>query len=100
MPFGITRNPSLDIQPRLPVWIRLVDRLPRILAGGVPVVPFNSALRYRARHDGSTSGRPTLTSRERQAALLVVSGYTNRQIAGQRVVAEGGLVNAVRRFQI
>jgi hypothetical protein len=38
MPFGITRNPSLDIQPLLPVWIRWADGLPKILAGGVPVV--------------------------------------------------------------
>lgn len=55
MPFGITGNPSLDIQPRLPVWIRWVDGVPKILAGGVPVVPFNGALRHRARHDGATS---------------------------------------------
>jgi hypothetical protein len=55
MPFGITRNPSLYIQPRLPVWIRWVDGLPKILAGGVLVVPFSGALSHRARHDGATS---------------------------------------------
>jgi hypothetical protein len=54
MPFGITRNPSLGIHPRLPVWIRWVDGMPKILASGVPVVPFNTALRHRARQGGAT----------------------------------------------
>jgi hypothetical protein len=54
MPLGTRRSPSLDIQPRLPVWIRWVNGEPKILAGGVPVVSFNTALRHRARHDGAT----------------------------------------------
>src|SRR5438128_1108216 len=67
MPLGITPNPSLGIQPRLPVWIRWVDGMPKILAGGVPVVPFNTALRYRARHDGAT--RKSLAAYARAGAL-------------------------------
>ena len=48
------QSPSLRIQPQLPVWICWVDGEPKILAGGIPVVPFNTALRHRARHDGAT----------------------------------------------
>lgn len=64
---GITQSPSLRVQPRLPVWIRWVDGLPKILAGGEPIVPFNSALRQRARHDGTT--RKSLAAYARVAAL-------------------------------
>src|SRR6266849_607781 len=67
MPLGIIRSPSLGIQPRLPAWIRWVDGVPKILAGGVPVVPFNTALRHRARHDGAT--RKSLAAYARAAAL-------------------------------
>src|SRR5438876_968557 len=67
MPSGLVRSPSLGIQPRLPVWILWVDGLPKILAGGVPVVPFNTALRHRARHDGAT--RKSLAAYARAAAL-------------------------------
>ena len=54
MPLGIARSPSLGILPRWPVWIGWIDGVPKILAGGVPVIPFNTALRQRARHDGAT----------------------------------------------
>src|SRR3984893_131148 len=67
MAFGIARSPSLGIQPRCRVWIRWVDGLPKILAGGVPVVPFNTALRHRARHDGAT--RKSLAAYARAGAL-------------------------------
>ncbi len=36
------------------MWIRWIDGVPKILAGGVPVVPFTTALRQRPRHDGAT----------------------------------------------
>ena len=68
MPFGITRNPSLSIQPRLPVWIRWLDGTPKIIAGGVPVVPFNTALGQRARHDGAT--RKSLAAYARPAERI------------------------------
>jgi len=42
MPIGIAQSPSFGIQPRLPVWIRWVNGEPKILAGGVPVIPFNT----------------------------------------------------------
>ncbi len=61
------RSPSLGIQPRLPVWIRWVNAEPKIMAGGVPVVPFNAALKYRARHDGET--RKSLAAYARAGAL-------------------------------
>jgi hypothetical protein len=67
MPLGITRSPSLGIQPHLPVWIRWVNGEPKILAGGVPVIPFNTALRHRARHDGAT--RKSLAAYARAGAL-------------------------------
>src|SRR5437867_11674623 len=67
MPLGITRSPSLGIQPRLPVWIRWVNGEPKILAGGVPVIPFNTALKHRARHDGAT--RKSLAAYARAGAL-------------------------------
>ena len=67
MPSGILRSPSLAVQPQLPVWIRWVDGLPKILAGGVPIVPFNTALRYRARQDGAT--RKSLAAYARAGAL-------------------------------
>src|SRR5215468_4162906 len=67
MPPGTRRSPSLDIQPRLPVWIRWVDDEPKIFSGGVPIVPFNTALRHRARHDGAT--RKSLAAYARAAAL-------------------------------
>jgi hypothetical protein len=54
MPTGIARSPSLGIKPRMPVWIRSANEEPEILAGGVPVIPLNTALRHRARHDGAT----------------------------------------------
>jgi hypothetical protein len=54
MPLDMRQSPSLGIRPRLPVAIRWVDGEPKIIAGGVPVVPFNAALKYRARHDGAT----------------------------------------------
>src|ERR1700736_6614011 len=67
MSSGTLRSPSLGIQPRLPVWIRWVNGEPKILAGGVPVVPFNTALRHRARHDGAT--RKSLAAYARAGAL-------------------------------
>ena len=67
MAFGIARSPSLGIQPRLPVWIRWVNGEPKILAGGVPIIPFNSALRHRARHGGAT--RKSLAAYARAGAL-------------------------------
>src|SRR6266576_3230475 len=67
MPLGVMRSPSLGIQPRLPVWIRWVNAEPKIMAGGVPVVPFNAALKYRARHDGET--RKSLAAYARAGAL-------------------------------
>src|SRR3984893_2574741 len=67
MAFGIARSPSLGIQPRCRVWIRWVDGLPKILAGGVPVIPFNTALRHRARNDGAT--RKSLAAYARAGAL-------------------------------
>jgi DNA-binding CsgD family transcriptional regulator/tetratricopeptide (TPR) repeat protein len=51
-----------------------------------------------ATNEVSTSGRPRLTSRERQVALLVASGRTNRQIAGQLVVAEGTVATHVQHI--
>ena len=66
MPPGTSRSPSLAIQPRLPVWIRWVDDEPKILAGGIPVVPFNN-LEHRARHDGAT--RRSLAAYARAGAL-------------------------------
>jgi hypothetical protein len=44
-----------------------VDSEPKIIAGGVPVVPFNAALKYRARHDGAT--RKSLATYARAGAL-------------------------------
>src|SRR6266568_6992680 len=67
MAFGIAQSPSLGIQPRLPVWIRWVNGEPKILAGGVPVIPLNTALRQRARHDGAT--RKSLAAYARAGAL-------------------------------
>src|SRR6266704_6185689 len=67
MPLGIAQNPSLGIQPRLPIWIRWVDGVPKIVAGGVESVPFNTALRHRARHDGAT--RKSLAAYARAGAL-------------------------------
>ncbi len=51
----------------MPVAIRWVDGLPKILAGGVPVVPFNGALRHGVRHDAAT--RKSLAVYARAAAL-------------------------------
>lgn len=65
---GVLHSPSRRVQPQLPVWIRWVDGLPKILAGGVPVVPFNGALRHRARHDGGHA-RKSLAAYARAAAL-------------------------------
>jgi integrase len=67
----------------LPVWIRWVDGLPKILAGGVPVVPFNAALRHRARHEGAT--RKSLAAYARAAALYTT--YCAHQWAGLLDVA-------------
>jgi integrase len=67
MQIGVTSSPSLDVRPRLPVWIRWIDGEPRILADGVPVVPFNTALRHRARHEGAT--RKSLAAYARAGAL-------------------------------
>ena len=67
---GGQNSPSFGNLPRLPVWIRWVDGLPKILAGGVPVVPFNGALRHRARHDGATS--KSLAAYARAAALYTM----------------------------
>jgi integrase len=64
---AMPRSPSLNIVPRLPVWIRWVDGLPKILAGGAPVVPFNGALRHRAVHDGAI--HKSLAAYARAAAL-------------------------------
>ena len=83
MPSGIRRSPSVEIRPWLPVWIRWVDGLPRILAGGVPVVPFNGALRHRARHDGAT--RKSLAAYARAAALYTT--YCAHQRVGLLDVA-------------
>ena len=80
---GITQSPSLRVQPRLPVWIRWVDGLPKILAGGEPIVPFNSALRQRARHDGTT--RKSLAAYARAAALYTT--YCAHQRVGMLEVA-------------
>src|ERR1051326_302643 len=83
MPNGIWYSPSLEVQPRVPVWIRWVDGLPKILAGGVPVAPFNAALRQRARHDGAT--RKSLAAYARAAALY--TAYCAHQRIGLLDVA-------------
>src|SRR5579859_4028567 len=83
MPPGIARSPSVGVQPRLPVWIRWVNGEPRIVAGGVPVVPFNAALRYRARHDGAT--RKSLAAYARAGALYAT--YCAHQRVGLLDVA-------------
>src|SRR5260370_42396090 len=83
MPFGIMQSPSLGIRPGLPVWIRWADGVPRILVGGVLVVPFNTALRYRARHDGAT--RKSLAAYARAGALYTT--YCAHQRVGRLDVA-------------
>ena len=65
------------------MWIRWVDGLPKILAGGVPVVPFNTALRHRARHDGAT--HKSLAEYARAAALYTT--YCAHQRVGLLDVA-------------
>src|SRR5579864_757569 len=83
MPSGIPQGPSLGIRPRLPVRIRWIDDEPKILAGGVPVVPFNAALRHRARHDGAT--RKSLAAYARAGALYTT--YCAHQSIGLLDVA-------------
>ena len=65
------------------MWIHWVDGLPTILAGGVPLVPFNAALRHRARHEGAT--RKSLAAYARAAALY--STYCAHQRIGLLDVA-------------
>src|SRR5437016_5206817 len=83
MPIGIAQSPSFGIQPRLPVWIRWVNGEPKILAGGVPVIPFNTALRHRARHNGAT--RKSLAAYARAGALYAT--YCAHQCIGLLDVA-------------
>ena len=47
-------NLSLSTPLRFPVRIRMLDSVPKILAGGVPVTPFNLVLLQRQREKGST----------------------------------------------
>ncbi len=60
-----------------------MDGLPKIMAGGVPVVPFNGALRHRAHHDGAT--RKSLAAYARAAALYTT--YCAHQRVGLLDVA-------------
>src|SRR6266851_8102045 len=83
MPLDMRQSPSLGIRPRLPVAIRWVDGEPKIIAGGVPVVPFNTALRYRARNEGAT--RKSLAGYARAGALY--STYCAHQQVGLLDVA-------------
>ena len=55
-----------------------------------------SAASARARGTGAQVGG--LTRREHEVAVLVMSGYTNRQIAEQLVVTEGTAENYVQRI--
>ena len=57
--------------------------MPKILAGGVPVVPFNSALRHRAWHDGAT--HKSLAAYARAAVLY--TAYCAHQRVGLLGVA-------------
>src|ERR1700687_2758632 len=78
MPLDMRQSPSLGIRPRLPAAIRWVNGEPKILAGGVPVIPFNTALRHRARHDGAT--RKSLAAYARAGALYAT--YCAHQAVG------------------
>ena len=62
-------NLSLSTPLRFPVRIRMLDSVPKILAGGVPVTPFNLVLLQRQREKGSTQA--SLDTYARAARLYV-----------------------------
>src|SRR5712692_3578576 len=62
-------NLSLSTPLRFPVRIRMLDSVPKILAGGVPVTPFNLVLLQRQREKGSTPA--SLDTYARAARLYV-----------------------------
>lgn len=47
--------PTLTLPLKLPVRIRFIDRNPKIIAGGVPVIPMNLVLQERLVNEGATS---------------------------------------------
>src|SRR5438445_11427351 len=88
---GIAHSRSLGVHPRLPVWIRWVNGEPKILAGGVPVIPFNTALSHRARHDGATRKSPAAYS----SAKALLATYCAHQGVGLLDIANDGFPSFV-----
>ncbi len=62
-------NLSLSTPLRFPVRIRVLDGVPKILAGGIPVAPLNLVLVQRQREKGSTQA--SLDTYARAARLYV-----------------------------
>ena len=51
---SMTPCPALSTPFSLPVRVRRVDGMPKIIAGGIPVTPFNIILQERQTHEGAT----------------------------------------------
>jgi integrase len=62
-------NLSLNLPLKLPVRVRLLDGVPKIIAGGIPVMPINLVLQQRQRETGAT--RSSLETYARAARLYV-----------------------------
>jgi integrase len=53
MDVGLTLSLSLPLQ--FPVRVRMLDGLPKLLAGGIPITPMNLVLKQKQREQGSTA---------------------------------------------
>src|SRR5712692_2945998 len=72
-------NLSLSTPLRFPVRVRMLDNVPKILAGGVPVIPVNLILLQRQREMGSTSA--SLGTYVRAGRLYIeFCAYRNRSL--------------------
>lgn len=49
-----TPCPTLTLPLKLPVRVRLVEGVPKLIAGGIPVTPINLVLEERQTHEGAT----------------------------------------------
>lgn len=48
-------NLSLSFHLQFPVRVRMLDGLPKLLAGGIPITPMNLILKQKQREQGSTA---------------------------------------------
>lgn len=76
---SLTPCPTLRMQLKLPVRVRRVDGMPKLIAGGIPITPINLVLQERQAYEGAT--QVSIETYLRAAHLYVeFCAYRNRSL--------------------